>query len=125
MGAVWAVLWYGLVLLAFGIAPWFPPSVAVGAGLLLAAGILLLVPRWAADPRWDCTHEFAVVFGTMLGSMAAGFIGFIGAARWDLYFKVLVDIIAVVLMAALGFKVRGRSASDGKGGHSKEENEII
>ena len=53
LGFVWAVLLYGLVLLAFGIAPSFPPSVAVSTGLLLAAGVLLFLPRWTADPRWQ------------------------------------------------------------------------
>jgi hypothetical protein len=105
-GALWAVLWYGLVLLGFGIAPSFPPAVAIGAGLLLAAVILCMLPRWAADPRWRRGHEFGVIFGTMLGSMMAGFIGFIGSAPVDLYFKVLVNLLAVVLMIALGRKSR-------------------
>ena len=88
-GAVWAVLWYGLVLLGFGIAPGFPPAVAVGAGLLVAAVITALLPRWAADPRWRRGHEFGVIFGAMLGSMMAGFVGFLGSAPVDLYFKIL------------------------------------
>jgi hypothetical protein len=103
---LWAVLWYGLVLLAFGIAPAFPPAAAVGAGLLLAALILCLLPRWAADPRWGRGHEFGVIFGTMLGSMLAGFVGLIGAAPADLYFKALVDLLAVALMIALGLRTR-------------------
>jgi hypothetical protein len=105
-GALWAVLWYGLVLLGFGIAPSFPPLVAVGAGLLLAAVILVLLPRWAAGPRWHRGHEFAAIFGAMLGSMMAGFIGFIGAAPADLYFKVAVDLLAVALMIHLGLRRR-------------------
>jgi hypothetical protein len=105
-GALWAVLWYGLVLLGFGIAPWFPPAVAMGAGLLLAAVILGLLPRWAADPRWRRGHEFGVIFGTMLGAMLAGFVGFIGSAPVDLYFKIVVNLLAVALMIALGFRGR-------------------
>jgi hypothetical protein len=119
VGAVWAVLWYGLVLLAFGIAPSFPPSVAISVGLVLAAGILVLLPRWAVDPRWHRNHGFALIFGTMLGSMLAGFIGFIGAARVDLHFKIAIDILAVALMIALGFKVSRQSASDRKGAEAK------
>jgi hypothetical protein len=107
-GALWAVLWYGLVLLGFGIAPWFPPAAGVGAGLLLAAVILCLLPRWAADPRWRRGHQFGVIFGTMLGSMLAGFIGFIGSEPLDLYFKILVNLLAVVLMIALGLRTQGR-----------------
>ena len=111
LAAVWAVLWYGLVLLAFGIAPSFPPSVAVAAGLILAAGILLLLPRWTADSRWERSHQFAVILGTMLGSMMVGFVGFIGTAPVDLYFKIIVDLLAVALMIALGFKLKGQAAS--------------
>lgn len=104
--ALWAVAWYGLVLLGFGIAPSFPPAMAIGAGLLLAAVILCLLPRWTADPRWRRGHEFWVIFGTMLGSMMAGFIGFIGSARVDLYFKIVVNLLAVGLMIALGLRRR-------------------
>lgn len=116
ISALWAALWYGLVLLAFGIAPSFPPSVAVVAGLLMAAGILFMLPRWTVDPHWRHGHAFAVIFGAMLGSMMVSFIGFIGAARADLYFKIVVNILAVALMVALGFKVRTQSALIGEGG---------
>ena len=105
-GALWAVLWYGLVLLGFGIAPWFPPAVAVVAGLLLAAVALVSLPRWSADPRWRRGHEFGLIFGTMLGSMMVGFIGFIGAAPVDLFFKILVNLLAVALLIALGLRRR-------------------
>jgi hypothetical protein len=103
-GALWASLWFGLVLLAFGIAPGFPPSVAVGLGLLLTACVLFLVPRWTADPRWSPRHVYSVVFGTMMGSMIITFVGFVGAARGDLYFKIASNILAFALMAALGFR---------------------
>ncbi len=112
MGFLWAVLWYGLVLLAFGIAPAFPPTVAVGAGLLMAAAPLVLLPRWTTSPRWRRRHVFAAIFGTMLGSMTVGFIGFIGASRMDLWFKVVVDVLAVVVMTALGVRItRQRTTS--------------
>jgi hypothetical protein len=111
MGAVWAVLWYGLVLLAFGIAPSFPPQLAVLSGLVLTAAILFFLPRFAAGPDWRRGHEFALVFGTMLGSMMAGFVGFLGASRADLLFKILVDIVAVALMIALGLRLRAQQTS--------------
>jgi hypothetical protein len=113
---VWAVLWYGLVFLAFGIAPSFPPSAAVGIGLAAVAGILLCLPGWTADRRWHRGHAFALVFGTMLGSMMAGFIGLLGAARADLYFKILVDLLAVALMLALGSKIMRSSKPGAEGG---------
>lgn len=93
-GALWAVLWYGLVLLGFGIAPTFPPTVAIVAGLFLAATPLCLLPRWSAHASWSPRHTFAVFSGTIAGSMLVSFIGFIGAAPWDLGFKIIVDVIA-------------------------------
>jgi hypothetical protein len=111
VGAVWAVLWYGMVLLGFGIDPSFPPSVAIGVGLLLVAGILLTLPRWSASPRWQIQHLFGVIFGTMMGSMLVSFIGFLGSARMDLYFKILADLLAVVFMVMLGFKSRKKSGN--------------
>jgi hypothetical protein len=109
-GGVWAVLWYGLVLLGFGVAPAFPPAIAVGGGLALVVAILLLVPRWVASPSWRRDHTYAVVFGTMLGAMAAGFLGFIGSAPMDLYFKIIVDLVAVGLLVALGRRLRANPA---------------
>ena len=111
MGAVWAILWYGLVLLAFGIHPTFPPAAAASAGLLLTTAVLLVVPRCAVDSRFQTTHEFALIFGTMLGSMFVGFIRFIGAAPVDLYFKIVVNILAVALLITLGIKVLRQMAS--------------
>src|SRR6516225_9090870 len=89
-----------------GTAPWFPPAVAVAAGLLLAAVVLFSLPRWSADPRWRRGHEFGLIFGTMLGSMMVGFIGFIGAAPLDLFFKIVVNLLAVALLIALGLRRR-------------------
>src|SRR5262249_34284268 len=66
--------------------------------------------------RWQRGHAFALVFGTMLGSMLAGFIGFLGAARADLSFKILVDLLAVALMLALGSRIRRSSKPGAEGG---------
>jgi len=105
-GALWAVLWYGLVLLGFGVAPAFPPAVAVGAGLLLAAAPLVLLPRWAAHPGWRDGHTGAVICGTMTGAMLVSFLGFIGALRMDLYFKIAIDLAAIGGMFLLGRQLR-------------------
>lgn len=112
-GALWAVLWYGLLLLALGIAPSFPPAGAVGAGLLLGVGILILLRRSTPDSSRHPGRVFAAIFGTMLGSMAAGFIGFLDASRADLIFKIVADSVAAALMIALGWKVRRQFAKNG------------
>jgi hypothetical protein len=102
----WAMLWYGLALLAFGIAPQFPPALAVGGGILLTGTMLLLLPRWTAHPFWGDAHQFATVFGAVLGSMLVSFVGFIGSLPLDLYFKVGVDVMAFLLLLALGWRLR-------------------
>jgi hypothetical protein len=48
----------------------------------------------------------------------AGFIGFLGAARADLYFKILVDLLAVALMLALRPKIM-RSSKPGAEGETQ------
>jgi hypothetical protein len=106
LAAVWAILWYGLALLGFGIAPALPPARAIGPALLSLALILWLAPRWAADPRWSAGRRYALVFGAMLGSMAAGFIGFLGPPTVDLWFKLAIDALAVALMVWLGLSLR-------------------
>jgi len=102
--AIWSILLYGLVLLGFGIAPQFPPLIAVIIGLLLAIAGLLTIPRWKSHQRWKSLHIFALVLGILLGSMAISFIGFIGSAGPDLYFKIIMDGIAVILLAIWAFK---------------------
>ena len=109
LGAVWAVLWFGLVVLAFGIAPRFPPLAAVAAAMLVVCVILAVVPRWAADARWSKRHDYALVAGSLCGSMAVSFIAFQGAAPADLWFKIIVDCLAVAGLAWLGRRVLRRS----------------
>lgn len=112
--ALWAVLWYGLVLLAVGIAPAFPSGLAVGVGLLLVAAILFLIPRWTVDRSWNRNHAFAVIFGATLGSMIVGFIGFIGATAIDLYFKIIVDVLACVFMIVIGYNIEKQVKSENR-----------
>jgi hypothetical protein len=108
LGAVWAVLWFGLVVLAFGIDPPFPEAAAGAGGLVIAVLLLIFVPRWAAHPRWSGAHEFALIAGSLTGSMVVSFAGFIGSVNMDLWFKIVVDALAVVGLVWLGGRVRGR-----------------
>jgi hypothetical protein len=109
LGGVWAVLWFGLVVLAFGIAPRFPPLAAVGSAMLIVCAILAAVPRWAADAGWSKRHDYALVAGPLCGSMAVSFFAFQGAAPADLLFKIIVDCLAVVGLVWLARRVLRRN----------------
>ncbi len=110
-GMLWATLLYGIVLLGFGIAPDFPPLIAIAAGILLFSVPLFLLPRWTADGNWHRTHVFALIFGVVLGSMLVGFIGFIWSGGPDLYFKIISNILAVGLLISLGLKVKNNETT--------------
>jgi hypothetical protein len=106
IGSLWAILLNGLVLLGFGILPLFPSMIAIFIGLLLALVAIYILPKWTNSSNWDSKHRFSIIFGIMLGSMMAGFIGFIGAAPLDLYFKIIVDILAVIFMIMLYYRIK-------------------
>ncbi len=105
-----SALWYALILLAFRIAPNVPPLPAAIAGAAIGIGGMLLYGRWSAHPSWSKWHRYAVVAGAMAGSMGVGFVGFIGAAPLDLYGKVILDALAVLLMIVLGMRLKHRTA---------------
>jgi hypothetical protein len=106
-GAVWATLLYGIVLLGFGIAPHFPPLIAIATGVILLAGLpIAILPRYAASAFWTVNHQYGLVCGTIVGSMLSGQIGFMDTAGPDLYFKIISNIIAVILLIILGVKTK-------------------
>lgn len=110
-GAIWSILLFGLALLGFGIQPAFPPIIAILGGLVLAGLAIYLLPRWANNSAWRPMDSFSIIFGVMLGSMLITFVGFIGALPKDLYFKIIVDAIAIILLAILGIRIRRQSKS--------------
>jgi hypothetical protein len=98
LAAVWAILWYGLCVLAFGIAPHVPPAAAIVGAVALTAGVIALLPHWAAGAGWRRAHDYALILGALIGSMAVSFVGFIGSADGDLWFKIAADLLALVLL---------------------------
>jgi hypothetical protein len=106
-GFVAASIWYGLVVLAFGIDPQFPPTVAVAVGLAVAVAVIYLLPRFSAHPAWHDAHRMGVVFGTIVGAMSVSFAGFIYATLpLDLYGKILLDVLALAGLIALARSLR-------------------
>ena len=111
LGGVWATLLYGLVLLGFGIDPSFPPLVTVAAALIVLVAVpAVVVPKFTVDPGWKIEHRFGLICGTIIGSMAAGQLGFIGTTGPDLYFKIITNIIALILLIMLGNRVNKNAA---------------
>ena len=109
-GAIWAILLYGLVLLGFGIAPHFPPIIALAAGVILLGALpVLILPRFTASVYWTAIHQYGIICGTIIGSMLAGQLAFIDTTGPDLYFKIITNIIAIILLIVLGFKVKSRA----------------
>lgn len=114
LGGLWTVPLYGLVILAFGLHPDFPPLWAVLGALVLAAIAFGTVPRWSASAAWRDRERYALICGVLLGSMLVSFVGFIGAAPADLWFKVAVDVVACVLLMRWSGKLRKKTnESDG------------
>jgi len=110
-GIVWSTLLYGMVLLAFGIAPQVPPAVPVGIWVVMVAVALGVLPHWTASPDWRPAHRYALLFGVVGGAMAVFFFGFQGAAPADLWFKVITNVLAAGLLVRLGLSLRRCSAS--------------
>lgn len=98
---------FGLVLLAFGIAPKVPPLAPVAAALVLAALMLIFVPRWQASPRWRPAHSLAAAYGAVWANCGLMFIGF--GAGFDLNAKIVMDAIAAGLMVWLAVVVLRRT----------------
>jgi Na+/H+ antiporter NhaC len=94
---------FGLVLLGFGIDPAFPPLIAVASALLLLVIIpVAVISRFVAHSGWNTKHKYALVCGAVIGSMAAGQLGFMDTTGPDLYFKIITNVIALILLIRLG-----------------------
>jgi hypothetical protein len=102
LGGLWGVLWFLLAVLAFGIAPQLsaPAVFAAGAAVLLI--IVLVLPRWTSHAAWTQRHSYFLFTGALTGAMLISFLGFRGAAREDIVFKLVTNAIALLLMFFLG-----------------------
>jgi hypothetical protein len=104
--ALGAVAWFAISVLAFGLKPDFPTWIPMMSGIALAALGLYLLPRMAAHADWSDCHRVALAFGASVSMMVVMFLGFIdGASALDLYGKLVIDVIAVVLLVALARRV--------------------
>ncbi len=112
---VWAIVLYALVVIAFGIAPDLSPiyPLTVSAALVLVA---LAVPHWSGHPNWKGIHAWSVAAGAVTGTMLASFVGFIQSIDVDFWFKIAMNLAALIGLIALGLRVsayRSGALNDG------------
>jgi hypothetical protein len=114
-GALWAVAWFALEVLAFGLKPELSPAIALVGGLALCAAMLALVPGWTRHPAWSDRQRAWLLAGTMLATMAVFFQAFVGAAPADLLFKEVTNAIAALLFVLLVVRVERRPIQEAAG----------
>jgi len=65
-----------------------------------------------AHPAWTQRHAYFLFAGTLTGAMLASFLGFRGATREDIVFKVVTNAVAWLLMVLLGRRMAMRRSGD-------------
>jgi hypothetical protein len=88
-----------------------PPAVPNGIWVVMIAVARGALPHWTASPDWSRAHRYALLSGVVGGAMAVSFVGFIGAAPADLWFKIATNVIAVALFVWLGLSLRRSAAA--------------
>jgi hypothetical protein len=109
LGVLVSVVIFGIEILAFGIAPEVPPLVPVAAGVGLGLMLMATLPRFMAHETWSRRHDIGALYGITLGNFAVMFVAFQGAATVDLYGKIVLDGIALILMVWLMLARGGRT----------------
>lgn len=103
--------------LLFGGAPDPTYTWAFGVGwayLLWALAAFFLIRHWSAGPAWQDAHRLAVIFGALVASMGAGFvINGPTLSPVDLMGKVVLNVMAVLLLAYLAWKLHRRQVTQG------------
>jgi hypothetical protein len=71
-----------------------------------------LIRRWSAGPAWRDAHRLALISGALVASMGAGFvINGPTLSPVDLVGKVVLNVMAVLLLAYLAWKLHRRRAT--------------
>jgi len=102
--------WFALFVLAYGAIPTLPAAIPLVAGLGLAGVAFSLIHHWAQSPVWQDPSRLALTYGALIASMLAGFMIFKlgGALPIDIVGKLVLNVVAIVLLARLGRKVGTR-----------------
>lgn len=84
---------------------WIPMLV----GVTWAFAALALFRLWSSSAGWNDRHRYAMIFVAILVCMIAGFLGSSLWPRVDVIGKWILDITAVLLLVALGWRLKRRS----------------
>jgi len=103
--------WFALVALAYGAAPALSPGVPLVGGLVLAGLAAFLADSWSAGASWLDMHRFAVICGALAASMLAGFQVSGTVLLIDYIGKLILNGIAVLLLARLCRTLRSRASA--------------
>ncbi|MGE5601698.1 MAG: hypothetical protein ACM30E_01530, partial [Nitrososphaerales archaeon] len=110
---VFGLVWWLLVVFAFldrAMLPGLSPVAPLVAGLGWAGLAWLTVRRLARAGGWEDIQRLALIYGALLASMLGGAFSVITAAPIDRLGKLLFDLVAVVLLAALAARLRRQPA---------------
>jgi hypothetical protein len=102
LGGLWGAIWFLLAVLAFGIAPRLSAPAVFAAGAAVVLTVVMVLPRWMSSAAWTPRHAYCLFAGALTGAMLISFLGFRGAAREDIVFKLVTNAIALLLMFLLG-----------------------
>lgn len=108
-----SLLWFGLVAFAFDAIPSAPPAVAILAGLLLAAPVLIVIIKWSRSVDWSDIHRVALILGGLASSMIAGYWASGISSPINIAGKTIIDVVAFILLSYLAYRVRRSKILDG------------
>ncbi len=105
--------WYLLMALVFaptiarGIPFWLPLLL----GIAWAIAAYLILKRISTSVGWKDIHRWALIFGALLVSMTAGFLGSNTWPRMDVVAKAILNVVAVLCLIALARSISRRDSA--------------
>jgi len=109
LGAVLLGLpWYALMTVVFAPRPELPLAVPMLGGCAWAILASSAVRRWAGGAGWSDHHRWALVFGALLVSMSAGFLGSETWPQTDVVAKAALNVLAVLALLLLARRIHQR-----------------
>jgi hypothetical protein len=100
--------WYLLMALVFGATAAPPLWLVVSMAAAWATMALVVIGRWALDPRWEDRHRWALALAALLVCMLAGFLGSSAWSRQDTVAKAVLNLLAVGSMVLLRARIARR-----------------